>query len=432
MPLRVFIDDDPQTRKVHPHYLTLLFEKMGNGLLNRLPPGAEDGMFYPLHLGSPYRLSPDNSSKGNASGIFIYDFLQKDAWRKIEERGGYLLIDHIVEAFFGRQDMVRRFHEGMEIAGLKPDRVVLLNGNLLSKKRYDLLADDLGISERAHVIPYNGCFWLINAHNRAAGHDFARLEARAQRARDMIGRERAKTFVTFNGKGRPHRTYVILRMIADGYKSQGFISLLGHEAADSPSEDQIAAQIGRFPDAERLMPHIRDFLGSLPLTIDISRAGAREGLKFKLLLPWASPNPDIYDQTYFSVVLDTSFNDVGTEFHTPIAFKSFMNLSPFVYFGNYRALKGLRSIGFKTFAPFINENYDDIEDDNLRMAETYREFERLASLGHRELNSGLMDLWPALEHNYSLIHLHSTQAFVDDWNNRVTNLLPGASRLNPI
>lgn len=429
MSLPVFIDEDPRNRKVRPNYLPLLFKQMGLGFLARLSPGERDGMFYVLHLGSPYRLSPDNAAKANAGGIFIYDFLDREAWKKIQDRGGYLLIDHIVEAFFGREDMVRRLHEGMEIAGLRPDRVVLLNGNLLSKQRYDLLADQMGISERAHVIPYNGCFWLIKAHNKASGSDATRIAARAQRAKEMLGRDRPKKFVTFNGKGRPHRTYVILRMIADGYKSEGFISLLGHESSENPSEEQIARQISRFPESDRLLAHIPSFVESLPLAIDISRASSREGSKFKSMLPWMSPDPDIYDQTYFSIVLDTSFNDIGTLFHTPIAFKSFMNFSPFVYFGNRGGLRALREIGFRTFSPFINEEYDDIEDDNLRMSLAYAEFERLISLDRAELNRGLESLWPVLEHNYSLTHQLDDETFVQDWNARVSDRLPGAARM---
>lgn len=429
MSLPIFVDKDARTKKVHPHYLTLLFDKMCPDLVDRLAPGEREGMLYPLHLGSPYRLSRGHSGKVNADGIFIYDFLQRDAWKRIQDSGGYLLIDHIVESFFGRQDMVERLHDGLATAGLSPDRVVLLNGNLRSKECYDVLADQLGISERAHVLPYNGCYWLVNAHNKAAGSDLARIEARAERARAMIGRDRPKTFVTFNGKGRPHRTYVILRMIADGYKSQGFISLLGHETSDSPSAEQIARQIVRFPEADRLVPHIPGFIESLPLTIDISRESSREGKKFKLTLPWASPDPDIYDQSYFSVVLDTCFTDVGTLFHTPIAYKSFMNFSPFVYFGNSGGLAALRSIGFKSFSPFIDEGYDDIVDDNARMAAAYSEFERLASLDRAELNRGLESIWPALEHNYALIHRPDIRPFVEDWNNRVSDQLPGAARM---
>lgn len=56
-------------------------------------------MFYPMYLGSPYRLSSD-TVQSQRPVVFLFMNLQKDAWKKIEDKGGYLLIDHIVEAFF--------------------------------------------------------------------------------------------------------------------------------------------------------------------------------------------------------------------------------------------------------------------------------------------------------------------------------------------
>ena len=429
MALPVFLDTDPKTSKYHPHYLPLMFDKMEPGLLERVQPGEYPGMFHPLHLGSPYRLSRESSSKKNGGGLFVYDGLNREAWSKIEAAGGYILIDHIVESFFGRHDMVKALHEGIDEAGLAPSRVVLLNGNLTSAARYSQLADDMGIRDRAHVIPYDGCFWLVKAHNFAQGTKVGPINARADRARALRGRLRPKKFVTFNGKGRPHRTYVILRMMADGYWDDGLISLLGHESDENPTPQAIAAQIVRFPQAERLAPLIADFLERLPLSIDISREGSRNGQALKLVLPWASPDPDCYDQTYFSVVLDTSFSDEGTVFHTPIAYKSYMNFSPFIYFGNAGGLGALREIGFRSFEPFIDEAYDNIVDNKQRMAAAYAQFERLAKMSDADLAYGLETVWDALEHNYDFIHRLDMEEFAKDWNGRLTKALPGAANL---
>lgn len=424
MAVPFYIDRDPLRKKIRPHYLTLLFEKMGQGLMEDCVPGSRDGMFYPVHLGSPYRLARDLSPGAKSGGIFIYDHLNWDAWRAIEDRGGYLLVDHIVESFFGRRDMVERLHEGLATAGIAPSRLVLLNGNLRSAERYEALTAEMGISQKAHVLPYNGCYWLVNAHNRAVDENITTFARRAADAERMLGRKRGKKFVSFNGKGRPHRTYVVLRMLAEGRDRDGFISLLGHESSDSPTVERIAAQIARFPDSEKLTPFIADFVSRLPLSIDVTREDSREGQALKFVLPWASPDPKIYDDTYFSVVLDTSFTDEGTLFHTPIAYKSFMNFSPFVYFGNFRGLKALREMGFRSFAPFIDESYDLIEDDNQRLSAAYAEFDRLASLSHEQLNAGVESIWESLVHNFRLIHRDDQHAFKLDWDERITCKLP--------
>lgn len=429
MPLHAFIDRDPRRKRVHPHYLTLLFEKMGANLLQECAPGQQTGMFYPIHLGSPYRLNNDASPNSKGGGVFIYDHLDRDALSAITDNGGYLLIDHIVESFFGRQDMVERLHGGIAEAKLDPQRIVLLNGNMISTTRYDAICDDLGIKDQAHVIPFSGCFWLVNAHNQSNAANRLELANRERRAYNALSHEKTRKFVSFNGKGRPHRTYVVLRMIGDGYAKDGYISLLGHEADESPSVEKIAAQIRNFPDATRLSSHIPDFVEKLPLTIDVSREKSRENMALKFVLPWASPDPDFYDQTHFSVVLDTSFSDEGTLFQTPIAYKSFMNFSPFVYFGNKGGLKCLKEIGFESFEPLINESYDDISDDNQRLLAAYSEFERLVNLSHAQLNEGVREIWPKLLHNYNLIHTPGVESFKEDWNARVSSLLPSVSPL---
>jgi hypothetical protein len=425
--LPVFLDTNPTTSKYHPHYLPLMFDKMGAGLLERARPGERPGMYYPLHLGSPYRLSRESSVKKNGGGMFVYDGLNREAWAQIQQAGGYVLIDHIVESFFGRADMVKALHDGIEDAGLSADRVVLLNGNLASATRYDQLTAAMGITERAHVIPYDGCFWLVKAHNLAQGENTHPIAARAKRARSLRSTARPKKFVSFNGKGRPHRTYVVLRMMADGYWDKGLISLLGHESDENPSPEAVATQIVRFPQSQRLAPLIPEFLTKLPLSVDISREGSRAGHALKLVLPWASPDANAYDQTYFSVVLDTSFADEGTVFHTPIAYKSYMNFSPFVYFGNAGGLRTLRELGFRSFAPFIDESYDDIVDNSQRMAAAYAQFERLVNMTDADLAYGLESVWDALEHNYEFIHRPDLEAFARDWNSRVTASLPGAA-----
>jgi len=427
--LYAFIDQEPRRKKIHPHYLTLLFEKLGGGLLQPATAGTHTGMVYPVHLGSPYRLSRDESPNSKSGGIFIYDHLDREALAAIIDNGGYLLIDHIVESYFGRRDMVERLHDGIAEARLDPKRVVLLNGNMISDRRYNSICNELGIDQRAEVIPYNGCFWLVNAHNQARGDDAHDIAARARRAHAALDAEKARKFVSFNGKGRPHRTYVVLRMIKDGYANDGFVSLLGHEADESPSIDKVAAQIRNFPGAEDLRQAIPGFVDSLPLTVDVSREKSRENMALKFVLPWASPDPEFYDKTHFSVVLDTSFSDEGTLFQTPIAYKSFMNFSPFVYFGNRGGLSCLRDLGFESFAPFINEGYDDIEDDNQRLLAAYGEFERLVNLSHAQLNEGVRSIWPKLVHNFNLIHRPGVDAFIEDWNGRVSDRLPEVPKL---
>ena len=59
-------------------------------------------------------------------------------------------------------------------------------------------------------------------------------------------------------------------------------------------------------------------------------------------------------------------------------------------------LAKLKSFGFKTFSPWINESYDDITNNYLRLEAIKQEIDRLADLDITHL---YQELLPILEHN---------------------------------
>jgi hypothetical protein len=62
----------------------------------------------------------------------------------------------------------------------------------------------------------------------------------------------------------------------------------------------------------------------------------------------------------------------------------------------------LTDMGFKTFQPFINEDYDLIEDQNLRFAAIQQELLRLGSLPIETLKEQLKTLNNIFLHNQLL------------------------------
>ena len=66
-------------------------------------------------------------------------------------------------------------------------------------------------------------------------------------------------------------------------------------------------------------------------------------------------------------------------------------------------LRGLRKIGFKTFAPYINEDYDDETEPIARANLVARELKRLVSMNNQEFIDMLKYCNAAIEHNRNLI-----------------------------
>ena len=75
-----------------------------------------------------------------------------------------------------------------------------------------------------------------------------------------------------------------------------------------------------------------------------------------------------------------------------------------------KSLHVLKDSGYKTFHPYINEDYDNIEDDELRLVAIADEIERLCGLSDEEWLEIQRELIPRLEHNYQLLLNQNTSS----------------------
>ena len=63
------------------------------------------------------------------------------------------------------------------------------------------------------------------------------------------------------------------------------------------------------------------------------------------------------------------------------------------------SLKHLKKFGFKTFHPFINEQYDKEENDLKRMQMIFDELNKFRNKSNEELKDWWEEILPVLEHN---------------------------------
>lgn len=80
-----------------------------------------------------------------------------------------------------------------------------------------------------------------------------------------------------------------------------------------------------------------------------------------------------------SVVLETIFEDNRIHF-TEKTLRPIACGHPFILAAGHNSLELLRSYGFKTFSPWINESYDKIENPESRLIAIHQEMARLSSL----------------------------------------------------
>jgi hypothetical protein len=75
----------------------------------------------------------------------------------------------------------------------------------------------------------------------------------------------------------------------------------------------------------------------------------------------------------------------------------------FLLVGAPHTLKFMKTKGFKTFEPFINETYDTIEDPVNRMQVLLQEIDRLVTLPIDSIRKAVLQYADVLESNFTTV-----------------------------
>jgi hypothetical protein len=110
------------------------------------------------------------------------------------------------------------------------------------------------------------------------------------------------------------------------------------------------------------------------------------------LIVGASRKP--YNDYFIEIVAET--DTLTTNWITEKTIKNLYIGKPFIVMGGPGILAKIRSFGFQTFSPWIDESYDTITNNYQRLETIKREIDRLAGIDVNQLHQQLL---PVLEHN---------------------------------
>jgi hypothetical protein len=101
-------------------------------------------------------------------------------------------------------------------------------------------------------------------------------------------------------------------------------------------------------------------------------------------------------------VTETNFFN-GPRFLTEKIFKPVKYRHPFILASTPKSLEYIRSLGYKTFSPIFNEDYDLEENPCKRMMMIVTEIERLCNLSDDEWTSMLIELDKICDYNFDIL-----------------------------
>lgn len=223
-----------------------------------------------------------------------------------------------------------------------------------------------------------------------------------------------KSYINFNRRWRTHRPVMVALLYCRGLLNKGFVSLASldeqlnfltiwsyilsiHNEESSPQVNKILRE--NEIRIKKLPPMYLD-----TMDLHINQAEMKR-------------ETDIYyNNTYFSLVSETNFyHAVESEepgiFFSEKTFKPIAEMHPFILINAPGSLIELKKLGYKTFDPFINEQYDNELNNDNRMIMILNEVERLSNLSKEEIFQFIDNVKPICEFNFNLLQNKKTNEF---------------------
>jgi hypothetical protein len=108
----------------------------------------------------------------------------------------------------------------------------------------------------------------------------------------------------------------------------------------------------------------------------------------------------LFQQGFLQIVTETTY-------HYPVTFfsekttKPILNKRPFVIVGSVGSLSNLKTLGFKTFSNFWNEDYDNILDPSDRIMAIFDIVQSVCNLSVNELQTLCVEMSDVLNYNFN-------------------------------
>lgn len=213
-----------------------------------------------------------------------------------------------------------------------------------------------------------------------------------------------RPFLFLNGQARAHRIIMIGEIFARNIHPFTFLSCYDNDIMEQARSARWVVDKQVFgPRFFRLFYEIETRKEIFPLKLTGNNVH-----------DYSLEDHDLYKKSYISIVSETDFFQIHYQnktvsfnctYPTEKTFRPIKARHPFIIASRPHFLKHLRSQGYKTFHPHINEYYDDLDNDEQRMTAIVSEMERLSKYSDEEWASFLYHTNHICQHNFETLIL---------------------------
>ena len=348
------------------------------GIKNKTLPKISDinstGWVYPIEPWGHLMYSLNIEATDDYANFF--ENIPIEVIQQINNNNGKLLINYSHEGWVSEWSL-KGFYLGAKNAGIKFKNIVLVLNDYNLEDKLSKFKEKYNIEDYPKVINYS--FYLT-----ASSNHFYQTYKYINLPTKHINVIKPYKFVCLNRRLDLHRV-VLLSEILNEIKDESLISF---------DKTLITNEI---PNLFAKRPDIEIKFNNLPNKViaDIDDIENINGYKHD--------NPKLFLDSYISIVTETSFY-IDNDFISEKIWKPLYQFHPFIVVGRPHLLKYLRDSGFKTFDFLIDETYDTIEDNDLRMELIIKEIKKLNDIPMYELHDIIKSNVDTLKHNYDLLN----------------------------
>lgn len=253
---------------------------------------------------------------------------------------------------------------------------------------------------------------LVHEHFLPRILDYNETRQAQQHTQEIFDRiNKPYKFLFLNGRGRPHRRYLLERLKQTSVLDQSLWTMLDSKPAPQSFyqlHDANGIDIFSTPAPIRHLPkeyEVDRYRDSVIDSVLIGRTMIKQEL-FKQEWGEIYLTPEPYIDTYFSLVTETISYESDYSFRTEKIAKPLAMGHPFIVAANRGFYRDLHNMGFKTFSDLIDESFDDIDDAQLRMD---RIVEVVTDLCQQDLNTFVRGCENACKYNQQHLEEIRTQ-----------------------
>jgi len=305
-----------------------------------------------------------------------------------------------------RETTLHKIHRCLSKLSVSPSQLYLTTGALNGPELYEEFCQRNNLVDRINILPCNIFLRVTN-------------QLKECEVEPYTIKIRSRNFLCFNRVERRHRIVLLAKLISENLLENSFYSFYGnHFNNEWINENQLR-------NYSKLSDDMIDILMENKHLLPMHLTGDEHTRNNPIQL--IEDDAKLFSESYYSVVTETlfyndayldnlNFGNIPAIFFTEKIYKPICMNHPFLLVSMPNSLKYLRSLGFKTFSPFINESYDTETDDDLRMQMIVAEIKRLDTFTDEQWIDWQKNVKEIVEYNLQTFNSIDTYYYGKDIN----------------